>query len=113
MPSTSYSLRRLRDGIKPFKLHWFPTLRSTNDHSAELRRRGDLYAPAIVLTGRQTAGRGRGANRWWSGAGVLTATFLYWLEDSSPVSAYVRPSSRSAGSLKYTRFPSASEIRTA
>jgi BirA family biotin operon repressor/biotin-[acetyl-CoA-carboxylase] ligase len=40
-----------------------------------MRRRRQLYAPAIVLTGRQTAGRGRGAHAWWSGAGCLTVTF--------------------------------------
>jgi hypothetical protein len=40
-----------------------------------MRKRGDLYAPAIVLTGCQTAGRGRGTNAWWSSRGVLTVTF--------------------------------------
>src|SRR5436309_1660093 len=57
---SSFDLARLRVGIKPFKLHWFPRLRSTNDHAAELRRRKELFAPAAVLTGRQLAGRGRG-----------------------------------------------------
>jgi BirA family biotin operon repressor/biotin-[acetyl-CoA-carboxylase] ligase len=41
-----------------------------------MRRRGDLFAPAMVLTGRQTAGRGRGQNVWWSGPGCLTVTFV-------------------------------------
>src|SRR3954468_933711 len=71
-----FDLRRLRASVKPFRLHWFPTLRSTNDHAAELRRRGELYAPAVVLTGRQTAGRGRGAHAWWSGPGCVTVTFV-------------------------------------
>lgn len=33
-------------------------------------RSADL--PALVLAERQTAGRGRGSNRWWSGKGALT-----------------------------------------
>ena len=33
-----------------------------------LRKRGRLFAPAIVLTSHQLAGRGRGSNSWWSGA---------------------------------------------
>ena len=73
----SFHLERLRKGIKPFRLHWFPRLRSTNDHAAVLRKRGDLFAPAIVLTGCQTAGRGRGTNSWWSQSGVLTVTFVF------------------------------------
>lgn len=75
--STSFDLSRLRGGIKPFRLHWFPRLRSTNDHAAILRKRGELFAPALVLTGHQLAGRGRGSNSWWSGDGSLTATFVF------------------------------------
>jgi BirA family biotin operon repressor/biotin-[acetyl-CoA-carboxylase] ligase len=74
--SSSFDLARLRSGLKPFRLHFFTTLRSTNDHAAVLRRRGDLYAPAVVLAARQTAGRGRGANTWFSAAGSLTVTFV-------------------------------------
>ncbi len=46
-----------------------------------LRRRGTLYAPAVVLTGRQTAGRGRGSNLWWSPRGCLTATFVWPIDE--------------------------------
>lgn len=73
---TSFDLLRLRDGIKPFRLLWYPLLRSTNDHAAKLRKRKELFAPALVLAGRQTAGRGRGRNTWWSAPGTLTATFV-------------------------------------
>jgi BirA family biotin operon repressor/biotin-[acetyl-CoA-carboxylase] ligase len=72
----SYDLERLRASIRPFRLHWFSRLRSTNDHAAELRRRGELFAPAAVLTGHQTAGRGRGVHAWWSGPGCITVTFV-------------------------------------
>jgi len=56
-------------------------VRSTNDHAAELRRRGELFAPAVVLTGRQMAGRGRGDHAWWSGPGCLTVTFVMPVHD--------------------------------
>ena len=71
-----FDLQTLRRGLKPFRLHWFPRLRSTNDHAAVLRKRGELFAPAVVLTGHQLAGRGRGSNTWWSGTGSLTVTFV-------------------------------------
>ena len=73
--ASSFRLAELRDGLRPFRLHWFPRLRSTSTHAAVLRRRGDLFAPAVVLTGHQLAGRGRGSNAWWSGRGSLTVTF--------------------------------------
>lgn len=78
---TSFDLARLRAELRPFRLYWFPRLRSTNDHAAELRRRGDLFAPAVVLTGHQTAGRGRGVNTWWSRPGSLTVTFAIPIEE--------------------------------
>ena len=76
MNASRFRLAELRKTLRPFRLHWFPTLRSTNDHAAVMRRAGELYAPAVVLTGRQTAGRGRGAHAWWSGQGCLTVTFV-------------------------------------
>ncbi len=76
-----YKLSHLRAGIRPFRLYWYPRLRSTNTHAAELRRRGDLYAPAIVLTGHQIAGRGRGGNSWWSTGEAVTATFVVASEE--------------------------------
>ena len=71
-----YRVADLRQTVKPFRLHFFPTLRSTNDHAAVMRRRGDLYAPAVVLAARQTAGRGRGTNTWFSAPGSITVTFV-------------------------------------
>ncbi len=86
---SSFNLARLREGIKPFRLHWFSHLRSTNDQAAAMRKRGDLFAPAIVLTSRQTAGRGRGSNIWWSTGGSLTATFVLPIE--APLQPYQLP----------------------
>ncbi len=81
MASQSYDLKKLRTALRPFRLHWLPTVGSTSSHAAVLRRRGTLYAPAVVLTGRQTAGRGRGSNLWWSPKGCLTATFAWPLDE--------------------------------
>jgi BirA family biotin operon repressor/biotin-[acetyl-CoA-carboxylase] ligase len=73
----SFHLATLRRDLKPFRLHWFSRLRSTNDHAALLRKRGELFAPSVVLSGHQIAGRGRGSNTWWSGPGSLTVTFAF------------------------------------
>src|SRR5690348_7219611 len=81
MRKTTLDLPRLRANIKPFKVHYFAKLRSTNDQAAELRRRGKLFAPAIVLTSNQIKGRGRGGNSWWSDAGSITVTFVFPVEE--------------------------------
>jgi BirA family biotin operon repressor/biotin-[acetyl-CoA-carboxylase] ligase len=87
LPSpNSFNLDVLRQGLKPFRLLFFPRLRSTNDHAAVLRKRGSLFAPAVVVAARQTAGRGRGANTWYSApAGSITVTFVL------PVNATLAP----------------------
>ena len=87
MPRGQFQLGRLRAAVKPFRLYFFPTVRSTNDHAARLRRRGKLFAPAIVLTPRQIAGRRRGANTWFSKAGSgasLTVTFALAVRERIP-----------------------------
>ena len=41
-----------------------------------LARLDEAQLPLLVLTERQTAGRGRGANRWWSADGALTFSLV-------------------------------------
>ncbi len=77
----SFSPALLSAALEPFRLHWFPTLASTNDHAAAMRKAGRLYAPAIILTARQQRGRGRGVNQWWSSPDVLTCTFVFAIEE--------------------------------
>ena len=78
--ASRYSLKALRTALRPFRLYWFPRLLSSNSHAMVLRKRKSLYAPAVILTGHQVRGRGRGSNSWWSGAGSLTATFVLPIE---------------------------------
>ena len=85
MNHNTFNLSRLRESLAPFRLHWFPRLGSTNDHAALMRKQHRLYAPAIVLAGRQTKGRGRGSNVWWSAGGSLTVTFAL------PIGEWVQP----------------------
>ena len=51
-------------------------LGSTNDRAKSLAREIGVELPALVLADQQTAGRGRGANRWWTGPGSLAFTLL-------------------------------------
>ena len=51
-------------------------LPSTSDHALVLAAQDDLDLPLLVLAERQTAGRGRGANRWWAAPGALTFSLI-------------------------------------
>ena len=48
-------------------------LGSTNDLA---RQHNDSRLPLLIIADRQTAGRGRGANRWWTGEGSLAFSLL-------------------------------------
>jgi BirA family biotin operon repressor/biotin-[acetyl-CoA-carboxylase] ligase len=54
-----------------------PTLTSTNDHARELAAQSPAELPLLVVADEQTAGRGRGANRWWTGPGSLACSLLF------------------------------------
>jgi BirA family transcriptional regulator, biotin operon repressor / biotin---[acetyl-CoA-carboxylase] ligase len=79
-----FDLSRLRSALRPYHLHYFSTLRSTNAHAAVMRKAKRLFAPAIVLTSNQTAGRGRGSNTWFSSTGSLTVTFVLPIDAHEP-----------------------------
>ena len=49
---------------------------STNDLAMQRVADTNLRRPLLIHAQRQTAGRGRGDNRWWSGDGALTFSLL-------------------------------------
>jgi BirA family biotin operon repressor/biotin-[acetyl-CoA-carboxylase] ligase len=51
-------------------------LPSTNDRALELAQHPELETPALILAERQSAGRGRGSNAWWSAEGALTFSLI-------------------------------------
>lgn len=48
------------------------TATSTSDIARQLASQRQLELPLLVIADRQTAGRGRGTNRWWADSGSLT-----------------------------------------
>ncbi len=52
------------------------TLPSTNSRALVMATDPTLVVPALVLSDQQTAGRGRGVNRWWSERGSLTFSII-------------------------------------
>lgn len=73
---TPAELDKLRAATFVAQAEWHAELPSTNDRALALAARDDLKLPLLILTEQQTAGRGRGANRWWGGHGSLTFSLL-------------------------------------
>jgi BirA family transcriptional regulator, biotin operon repressor / biotin---[acetyl-CoA-carboxylase] ligase len=71
----AYETPRLKASVGLMKVHYFSSLKSTSDHAICMRQQGRLFAPAMVLTSKQTSGRGRGDAIWHSPPGVMTVTF--------------------------------------
>src|SRR5262245_43251208 len=60
------------------RVEYFPTLGSTQDRAREAARAADCGPlPLLVVADEQTAGRGRGSNRWWTGRGSLAMSLLF------------------------------------
>jgi BirA family biotin operon repressor/biotin-[acetyl-CoA-carboxylase] ligase len=69
-------LERIRLSGLVREVEFHTEIGSTNDRAAELARQPSLGCPFLVLAARQTAGRGRGSNRWWSAPGALTFSLV-------------------------------------
>jgi BirA family biotin operon repressor/biotin-[acetyl-CoA-carboxylase] ligase len=54
----------------------YETLGSTNDRAAMLARYPSNELPALIVARLQSAGKGRGPNKWWSANGALTFSVL-------------------------------------
>ena len=71
-------LARLAESSVVARVEHFATLGSTQDRAHELARSGEaLSLPLLIVAEEQTAGRGRGINRWWTGRGSLAMSLLF------------------------------------
>ena len=75
-----FDIDRIKAGTQVGGVAFFRELGSTNDTALAAGRQADLQTPFLVLAERQTAGRGRGANRWWSADGALTFSLIIDLQ---------------------------------
>lgn len=67
---------RLLDETFVQSVEWHEELASTNDRALQLAAESAAELPALIGARRQTHGRGRGANAWWSAEGALTFSLL-------------------------------------
>ena len=65
-------LSRIADSGLVAQIDYHESIGSTSDRALELAARGETALPLLVAAERQTAGRGRGTNRWLTADGALT-----------------------------------------
>ena len=58
------------------RVEHYPVLGSTNDRARQCAATPSGPLPLLIVADQQTAGRGRGANRWWTGRGGLACSLL-------------------------------------
>jgi BirA family biotin operon repressor/biotin-[acetyl-CoA-carboxylase] ligase len=71
-----FDLSRIAGSELVAQIDFHESLGSTNDRALEIGASGDVKLPLLVLAERQTAGRGRGANRWLTSGGALTFSLV-------------------------------------
>jgi BirA family biotin operon repressor/biotin-[acetyl-CoA-carboxylase] ligase len=71
-----FDLARVYETGCVVRIDYHEELGSTSDLALKLAAQDDLELPLLVLADQQTAGRGRGSNRWWAGEGALTFSLV-------------------------------------
>ena len=62
------------------RVEQYRTLDSTSDLAKRRAADGENRLPLLIVADEQTAGRGRGVNRWWTGRGSLACSLLLDVE---------------------------------
>ena len=64
-------------------VEYFESIGSTHDVAHDRARSENPTLPLLVVAEAQTAGRGRGQNRWWTGDGSLAFSLVFDTQDWS------------------------------
>jgi len=70
------NLRKILENSFVAEVEHHASIASSNDRAIAAAGEPDVRLPLLVLADAQTAGRGRGSNRWWTGQGSLAFSLL-------------------------------------
>ena len=68
--------RLLTESLLFARVEWHAEIDSTNTRALSYAGQAELPTPYLVGADQQTAGRGRGGNRWWSATGALLVSVV-------------------------------------
>lgn len=77
MAPTDLDIPRLLAETPVARVEHHVTITSTNDRARELASELGREEAALIVADEQTAGRGRGANRWWTAPGSLACSLVF------------------------------------
>jgi len=77
MATTELDIPRLLAETPVSRVEHHETISSTNDRARELAPSLGREEAALIVADQQTAGRGRGANRWWTAPGSLACSLVF------------------------------------
>jgi BirA family biotin operon repressor/biotin-[acetyl-CoA-carboxylase] ligase len=83
------NLRKIRENSFIDGVEYYASIPSTNDRAIAAAGEKDVRLPLLIVADAQTAGRGRGSNRWWTGQGSLAFSLLIASEPSSRSSVMI------------------------
>ena len=69
-------LEKIRKNSFIAAVEHYAEINSTNDRALAAAREANTRLPLLIVADEQTAGRGRGSNRWWTGPGSLAFSLL-------------------------------------
>jgi len=70
------NLRKILENSFVADVEYYESISSTNDRAVAAASEANVRLPLLIVADAQTAGRGRGSNRWWTGAGSLAFSLL-------------------------------------
>ncbi len=70
------NLRKILENSFVADVEHYESISSTNDRAIAAASEASVRLPLLIVADAQTAGRGRGSNRWWTGAGSLAFSLL-------------------------------------
>lgn len=80
MPLPTLDIPRIVRETFVVRVEHHATLGSTNDRAKQVAAERPGPLPLLIVADAQTAGRGRGTNRWWTGRGSLACSLLVDLD---------------------------------
>jgi BirA family biotin operon repressor/biotin-[acetyl-CoA-carboxylase] ligase len=83
-------LARLVQLLPDVRIEYHARIDSTNNRALAIARTEPVERLRLILADQQTAGRGRGANAWWSAPGALTFSLLLPADRELPTAEWPR-----------------------
>ena len=96
----NFNLTQIKESTLIRHVEFHPVIDSTNNRAKDLFKQPNVEErPFLVLAAEQTAGRGRGSKRWWTGRGSLAMSLGLELSKASQDRSFLTSLSPKVGRI--------------